>query len=321
MQQDAAPFLDDLTGVPTDGRAWWLTTSDGVRVRAGLWPAEAARGTVLMFPGRTEYIEKYGPVATAFRKKGFGFLAVDWRGQGLADRLLPDRRVGHVVRFTDFQMDVAAVLDLASRLDLPRPWHLIGHSMGGAIALRAAMQGAPVQSCAFTGPMWGIRIASAMRVAAQAVYQFSRVTRQGHRLSPSTKYEHYVLTDPFEGNMLTTDPAMWQMMGDHLRAYPELALGGPSINWLGQALGETEALFQRPSPDLPCLTFLGSAEAIVDVPRIHERMGRWPGGRLELVTGGQHEVLLEPPAIRDRIVDQLIAHFDAAAPPVPDRAI
>ena len=91
----------------------------------------------MMFPGRTEYIEKYGDCAAEFTGRGFAFLAVDWRGQGLADRLLDDVRVGHVDQFTDYQHDVQATLDLAADLNLPKPWFVIGHSMGGAIGLRA----------------------------------------------------------------------------------------------------------------------------------------------------------------------------------------
>jgi uncharacterized membrane protein YbhN (UPF0104 family) len=41
-------------------------------------------------------------------------LTIDWRGQGLADRMLPDRRIGHVGKFSDYQTDLAAVLRLVS---------------------------------------------------------------------------------------------------------------------------------------------------------------------------------------------------------------
>ena len=59
----------------------------------------------------------------------------------------------------------------------------------------------------------------------------------------------------------------------------------------------------RPSPPVPMVTFLGSDEAVVDAGAIRQRMARWPGGRLEMVAGAQHEVLMETPTIRARAFD------------------
>ena len=57
MTATPAPLFDDVRAGPDTGAAYWATTSDGVRVRLGVWPKADARGTVLLFPGRTEYIE------------------------------------------------------------------------------------------------------------------------------------------------------------------------------------------------------------------------------------------------------------------------
>ncbi|WP_111732650.1 alpha/beta fold hydrolase [Roseovarius amoyensis] len=297
---------------PPGGRAWWLKTDDGVRIRAGLWPAPDARGTVLLFPGRTEYIEKYGRAADDFARRGLATLCVDWRGQGLADRLMDDPMTGHVNLFSDYQRDVAALLDLAHDLDLPRPWHLLGHSMGGGIALRAAMAGLDVVSCVFSGPMWGIQIADPLRPLAWSLAWGSRQLGVGHHYAPGTDGRTYVLYEPFETNKLTRDREMYDYMIGHLRAHPELALGGPSLHWLHEALVETRELSVLPSPDLPCLTLMGSEEDIVDTTRIEERMADWPGGRLEVVPGARHEVLMEDAATRARLFD-MIAEFCHAA--------
>jgi lysophospholipase len=269
------------------------------------------RGTVLLFPGRTEYIEKYGRAATVMAGHSFAMLAIDWRGQGLADRLLADRRIGHVGRFADYQSDVAAALRAADALGLPRPFHLLGHSMGGCIGLRAVIEGLPVLSCAFSAPMWGIRLSPPMRAAGWAMALTAPALGLGERIPPNTSAEPYVLDQGFDGNALTRDAEMYGMMRTQLRAHPDLALGGPSIHWLRQALGECRQLARQPSPVLPCMTFLGSHEQIVDSPAIHRRMKHWPGGTLDLIEGAEHEVLMETPAIRTRIFDRLAAHFAA----------
>jgi lysophospholipase len=54
-----APLYNDLAQGPEGGRAYWVTTSDAVRLRMAVWP-KGEKGTILLFPGRSEYIEKYG---------------------------------------------------------------------------------------------------------------------------------------------------------------------------------------------------------------------------------------------------------------------
>lgn len=310
---EPAPFFADMADGPEGGRAWWLTTADEVRIRVGLWRPEGAKGTVFLLPGRTEYVEKYGRTARDLARHGLATYTVDWRGQGLADRLIDDAMSGHVMHFTDYQDDLRAMVAAAGEQGLPRPWHMLAHSMGGCIGLRAAMEAMPVTSCAFSGPMWGIRIADALRPVAWSLSWGSKRLGMDHRYAPGTIPGSYVLTEPFETNKLTRDRDMYQYMIDHLTAHPELGLGGPSLRWLHEALRETRRLARMPSPDLPCLTVMGSEEDIVDVPRIRERMAAWPGGRLEVIEGARHEVLMEDTETRGAIIDMICGFFARAA--------
>ena len=77
-----APLYNVLAQGPDSGKGYWLITQDGVRIRIGVWNS-GTKGTVIIFPGRTEYIEKYGDAAKIFALQGYSALAVDWRGQGL----------------------------------------------------------------------------------------------------------------------------------------------------------------------------------------------------------------------------------------------
>lgn len=311
---EAAPYHADIArgpeGEQVAGRAVWMRAEDGLRLRVALWTDHAApRGTVLILPGRTEYVEKYAPLAADLAGRGFASLAIDWRGQGLSDRLLPDRLVGHIGRFPDYQRDVRALL--AAAKGLPAPWFVLGHSMGGGIGLRMVMEGAPVAACAFTGPMWGIRLKPATRPFATLYAAALSGLGLGRGFAPTTAARNYVLAAPFADNMLTTDRAMWDMMHRQITTVPDLELAGPSVHWVSQALRETAVLHRRPSPDLPCLTFVGAQERIIDVPRVQDRMARWPKGRLVIVPGAEHEVLMEGPATRAAILDQLADHFTA----------
>ena len=70
-------------------------------------------------------------------------------------------------------------------------------------------------------------------------------------------------------------------------------------------------LAQRPSPDVPCVTFLGTEEAIVDPARVHQRMEQWPRGELVVLENGRHEVLMEIPTIRNQVLDVSADLFNA----------
>lgn len=308
---EKAPFLTELAHAPDGSCAYWIKASDGVRLRVGHFPSEQAKGTVLLFPGRTEYIEKYGKTAADLAASGYTTLAVDWRGQGLADRLLEDPMPGHVHQFSDYQLDVEAVLTAAEELDLPRPYHLLAHSMGGCIGLRSLINGLPVNSAVFSGPMWGIHLTTPMRSAAWVLSWGGKQLGLGHLSVPGSRGESYVLAADFEDNLLTTDREMFDLMRSQLTANPDLELGGPSLRWLNEALQECRELAAQDSPDVPCLTLLGTNERIVDIPRIESRMAKWPNGELVRVTDGEHEVLMDSPDTRDALTKQMVAHYDA----------
>lgn len=306
---ESAPFFADIADGPEDGAAWWLKADDGVRIRVGLWNRAAPAGTVLLFPGRTEYIEKYGRTARALAARGLATLAIDWRGQGIADRLAENHATGHVHWFSDYQKDVRAMIEAARTLALPRPFYLMAHSMGGCIGLRALHEGLPVEAACFTGPMWGIALAPATRPAAWAMAWGGKLLGLGEKYAPGTSAESYVATAPFEDNTLTRDAGMWDYMRAQVAAHPELLLGGPSLRWLHEALSECRELHSMPSPPQPAIAFLGANERIVDPARVHSRMARWTNGLLETVEGGEHEVLMGGPAMEAHILDTMQAFF------------
>src|ERR1700761_4707764 len=84
---------------------------DGVNLRYALWAPPAGRkGTVCIFPGRSEFIEKYFETVRDLRDRGFAVAVLDWRGQGLSDRPLTDAAKGHVRRFSDYDIDLTTFM-------------------------------------------------------------------------------------------------------------------------------------------------------------------------------------------------------------------
>ncbi|MEM1363050.1 MAG: alpha/beta hydrolase [Pseudomonadota bacterium] len=307
MAKDA-PFDRHIARATEAAFAVWLNASDGVRLRAAKL-GDGTKGTVFLFSGRTEYIEKYGETGAAFATAGLSTLSIDWRGQGLSDRHLSDPLIGHVEKFTDYQKDVAALVSWAEKIDAPRPWFLLGHSMGGAVALRALTEGMAIDKAAFSGPMWGISLSPPVRAFAWVTANLSERIGFGEKIIPGGQREPYPLhADPAD-NLLTHDAEMLAWMKSQLEAEPGLGLGGPSLTWLAEALRETRKLQAIKDPKVASLTLLGDQEAIVDVAAIEKLTSRWPEAHLHRVANCRHEVLMESPALRQDAYRRLVEFY------------
>lgn len=312
MKHDSAqpaPFHAGVADAPPGAVVVWAQAGRA-RIRLASWRA-GDKGTVLLLPGRTECIEKYGRAAGDLVARGFSVITIDWRGQGLADRAMADRMMGHVGDFSEFQEDLDAMLAEAARMDLPRPIYMVAHSMGGCIGLRALIRGVPVKAAVFSAPMWGIAMAAWLRPVASVVSAMAGPLGLVSRYAPSTSAQTYLLQAPFQGNVLTTDREMWDYMRRQVAEVPDLALGGPSIGWLKAALRECADLAAMPAPRIPAICGLGTAEKVVDVPPVHLRMAGWANGQLDLYPGCEHEIMMEGAAVRKRFFDRAAALFEA----------
>ena len=307
---DTAEFHNELSEGPDGGLAWWATASDGIRIRCGGWLSEKPKGTVLLFDGRSEYIEKYGRNAHDFVSNGYNLLSIDWRGQGLADRLTDDERAGHVCKFSDYQRDVQAMMNQAEEAGFAGPYYLVGHSMGGIIAFRSLAEGLPVNAVAFSSPMWGIIVPVVFRPFANLIATVAVALGKGRDYVVTGSSDNYVDTHEFEGNELTNDPAMYEYLQKQVRAVPEFALGSPTMNWLLHAYKEIDYVQSAKAPDTPCLTYLGTDEQIVNPRKVRTRAQSWPGAKLVEIPGGRHEMLMDSPELRTQIANDICAFFD-----------
>lgn len=287
----------------------WITTADGKRLRAGHW-GKGEKGTIILFSGRTEFLEKYGETAQEFSARGWGMAAVDWRGQGLSQRLLRDSEIGHVTDFAAYQHDVDAFLKFCAECDLPQPWVMFAHSMGGAIGLRALHNGFRPAAAIFSAPMWDIELRPALRLLAKISY---------HLAKPLGLHRHYAPTQgpyvpmAFEDNPLTHDRARLDALADMVKRDPSLALGGPSIAWVHHALRECRALAGLPAPrNIPVLAFVGTDERIVSRAQISANLSQWPLAEILEIQGAAHEILMETDDLRDqalRAIDRFLGNL------------
>lgn len=288
---------------PEGAQGFWVWPEERVQLRAAYWPG-SGRGLTVMLQGRAEFLDKYVEAAAEWRARGFGFLAFDWRGQGLSTRSAADRRLGYVKDFSEFQQDLQAVLDHPRVKDLPGPKVMLGHSMGGAVGMEALYGPLrPLFSAAiFTAPMFGIALEPGLeRLARRLAARFVRV-KLGQRRAFGQERRSGA-EKSFENNALTSDLRRFGVMAEMLKANPGLALGGPSWAWLAAAFRAMDSLAARPagSLDMPCLVLTGDHDLVVQNAAIDAWAGREPQSRLVNLLHCRHEPWMETDAIRRKL--------------------
>ncbi len=294
----SAPLYSDVADAPEGGVAHWVDTPDGKRLRFATWNT-GDRGTILVFPGRSEYIEKYGRVVGQFAKRGFSSLVIDWRGQGLSTRPDGNAGLGHVDHFSDYQTDLKSVLAHPAIQTLPKPHVLLAHSMGGCIGLRALHEKLDVAHAIFSAPMWGVGTTAGLHWTAQVLSFLMCNLGMAKKHPPKNGPEYYIVKQPFEGNVLTNSSETYEWLKHQLKTHSDLGLGGFSAGWIRQALDETKALAAMPPP-CQALTFLGDQEAVVSSGAIRKQMAKPGAGRLIVCPTAQHEILMETGPVQDR---------------------
>ncbi len=116
-----------------DRREESLTGNGGVRIVYDVWsPDLPRRATLLISHGLGEHARRYDHVAQRLAAAGFVVAVPDHRGHGRSG----GPRAG-LKRFADFTDDLDAVFAAVREPGLPA--FLLGHSMGGAIALDYAL--------------------------------------------------------------------------------------------------------------------------------------------------------------------------------------
>ena len=311
MARRSAEADADEADLPPGGLGWdevfWCEAADGKRLRAAVWNAGARRGHVVVCTGRTEFLEKLALPAAELARRGFAVASVDWRGQGLSDRLLQPRLKGHIADFLQYHQDLAALLGRPEVMALRGPRLVLGHSMGGAVALGAILrERLEARALILSAPMLGIRLSRQMRWAAALTMQIARLTRRLESWPPFGDVNVPYVFSEFEGNVLTSDRALYEWMAATLRRQPDLQLAMPTIGWVRAATEECRAIAAAGPLDIPSLCLIGSQEKVVDADAVRAGAARL-GADLVEIEGAEHELLLERQDLRARAWDAIDA--------------
>jgi lysophospholipase len=291
-----------------------LLTPDGTRLRFVRWDATRGprRGTVCLFGGRGEFVEKYFEVVADLRRRGFAVATMDWRGQGGSSRPLSNPWKGHVRSFAEFDADLKQFMKEIVLPDCPPPFMALAHSMGANILLRnAARPGSWFERMILCAPMIAFSEAKVGYPHAMA----RAYAEAGCLLGLGRSYikggsDVVVERGLFEGNQLTSDRERWYRNKSVLDAEPSLGLGSPTIGWLRAAyrsMGLVSAEGYAASVLVPMMVFVAGKDEIVSSRAAEDFAVALKVGTHVLLPSARHEILQEADSVRLRFW----AAFDA----------
>ena len=304
MNLDAS-FLNNVFKWPQAANTKYKATTDGIRVRTSFWAANDPVGTVFVFPGRADYIEKYGGLANFCLSNNLNVIAIDWRGQGLSERLLDDKNIGHIEDFKNYQNDVEVIINEAKDAGLVKPWIIFAHSMGGLIGLRTLHNNPVFEKVVFTSPMWGIQMPPILKSGASIIMSLISLIGKMETYAPTTSPETRILNEEYEFNKLTSDIRNFKLLRQQVIQHPDLQIGGPSSAWVSAALDEIEFQIGNEPPITPALCFLGEKEEIIDNLAVREFCKNWDSCDLISIPDAKHDLLMEKKMILHSLFEKL----------------
>jgi lysophospholipase len=302
--------------VPDDVVSGTVKTPDGAELRFARWAPPAGRkGTVCVFTGRSEQIEKYFETVRDLRDRGFAVAMIDWRGQGLSSRRLRDPRKGYVRDFGDYEIDVESFVQQVVLPDCPPPHFALAHSMGGAVMLRVAYAGKRwFDRMVLSAPMIDLP-GRATSLPARLLLRAMRLTGQGGNYVPGGS-DALTGATSFINNPFTSDPVRFARNAAILEEDPTLGLGSPTVAWADTAFKAMHGFRASNYPSRirqPILMIAASHDTVVSTAAIEEFAYHLRAGSHLVIAGSKHEILQE----QDRFRAQFWAAFDAFVPGTP----
>ncbi|WP_028107952.1 alpha/beta fold hydrolase [Ferrimonas futtsuensis] len=288
-----------------------FTGVDGVTLRYAHLPNPFARGTVVIASGRSEGYLKYDGLAEDLHKSGLEVFIWDHRGQGLSDRLSSNRFLGHVQRFEHYVEDMHTFMTQVVQPSNPKKLYLVGHSMGGAIGTLYILAHPGVFDAAvFSAPMYGIQLPGPRWVLQPVLSMLASWNRwQGKPgyIPGGTDYQPI----PFEENALTQDPERYQAFQALYQQVPQLQLGSPSNHWMMESFDAMDRIKQQAHKlSTPTLVMQAGQDVIVDNQAMEQVVALGKNMQLIALSDARHELLVEIPSIRDRVLSAITQWLD-----------
>ncbi len=298
-----------LVGVPGNeivpgAKAGTVLTKDNFALRYAIWGEElrSPKGTVCIFQGRGEFIEKHFETAADLLSQGYAVAALDWRGQGGSMRLLSNPRKGHVKNFKQYELDLAAFMTQAVLPDCPPPYFALGHSMGSCVLIQAALTRTWFEKIVLSAPMLDIASEHMPRGFVKLTANLMKGLGLGGMQVPGQSSVGFTNWD-FPNNPFTSDVRRFERTKRIMEAAPDLAIGGFTFGWIAAALDAMDsigAIKKNTLLKVPVLMVAAGRDRIVSATAARNFAEKIPNVSTIVLETSRHEILLEKESLREQ---------------------
>ena len=262
-----------------------FTGFDGSSLFEQHWQPENSRATLIIVHGLAEYSSRYEHVAAALAESNIATATFDLRGHGQSAG-----KRAFVNRFDDYLRDLAIFVDRVSAKNPDKPLFLLGHSMGGAIALLHALD----HQNQFSGL---ILSSAALKIHDDFSPLLQRLSGVIAAILPKLP------TLKIDSKFISLDPAV-------VREYdsdPQIYHGGTIARTGAEIVKATHRIRENAHKlQLPLFIFHGTGDRITD-PKgsklVHD-LASSPEKLLKLYDGLYHETMNEPE--KDAVIANLV---------------
>ncbi|PCI50944.1 MAG: hypothetical protein COB49_03255 [Alphaproteobacteria bacterium] len=300
----------DFPNLNRKGQIRFLTMRDGTKIRTASWPSQDnSRAIIVLVNGHREYMEKYSELISDLLMRNYAVYAFDNRGQGLSDRLLPDRQKSYAEDFGLFSDDLDEFMAQTVMAD-PRaqelPRYLISHSMGGHICLRYLhdFPGA-IEKAVIMAPMVEFNLGNSMtRTVLKFFMRCARRLGFDKSFAMGQGAAHSRVPDLVKQKLLTHDNERYAQEADIIEANPDLYVGGATYGWLNTALDSIEKIHQAgflEKISIPLLVVVAGADLVVDSKASRDLLSGYDNIDLVTIEGARHEIYRESDQYRDQL--------------------
>ncbi|HEY8963203.1 MAG TPA: alpha/beta hydrolase [Alphaproteobacteria bacterium] len=300
--------LEERFLAPKDWAWGQVVPRDGQYLRYGWAAPQNPKALVFVFPGLSEYIEKYFEVARDLMTRGFAVAIVDWRGHGGSWRHTSNPDLRHHDSFDLDVEDAFALIDtMSANSALAKlPKILLAHSMGAHIGLRVLHDRPNLFDCAvMNAPLQGIVMPLDGTFAQWLLAKFLNAIIGLKSTGGPWSEEKFIANL----DILTSDPVRRAAKIQTMRDYPKLRSGSVSYGWVYAAIDSIRRT-NRPaylkSITTPILITLAGIEKVVSNAATRRLTAHLPKVEIVEISGALHEVLME----RDQFRDQFWHAFD-----------
>lgn len=265
-----------------------------------------ANKSLVILNGRTEPMIKYAELIYDLRNEPFDIYIMDHRGQGFSERInKDDSHMGYVENFDFYVRDAKKFVDEVVKKNTDGAIHVLGHSMGGAIAA-LYMEKYPREftSAVLSSPMIDFYTKGIPRGITTGMTGLLALLGQGQTYAPGEKkFNQYA---DFDTNNLTTSFHRFANNNNLELEYPATVIRGPSVRWVNQSLKSCKSAMKNAYlVETPVLLLQAGSDTIVKNKAQDKFCSQVTNCRKVTYAFARHEILQEQDEIRDQAIGEI----------------